>query len=133
MHSGVTGSLVIGAACGAGTRPLPFAPTPTYLPERPRAGRAIGVSAMAVAAGTVLGGCATPAHEAAGWRMEPLYRATTSSAPVLSQGYTALARQYEGETRWNHAADAWRKAVAAEPDNADLHTALGVALTVRNP
>jgi len=80
-----------------------------------------------LAAGLALAACSTPDGPAA-WRIEPVYSAGAGSQASVGQGYAALARVYEAEGRWQAALDAWRKAVAADPANADLHTSAGVAL-----
>ena len=78
-----------------------------------------------MAAVLLLCGCAaTPPA----WRVEPVFHAPGSSRESLAQGYATLARMYEAEGRGPQALDAWRKAVAANPADVDLHTAAGVAL-----
>lgn len=87
----------------------------------PRARRkALTVAAIAV----VLAGCSTP--EPKTWRVAPNYR-ISHGGPNASQGYVALARQFEGERRWREARDAWRKAALAAPEDADTLNALGLA------
>jgi tetratricopeptide (TPR) repeat protein len=82
------------------------------------------VTAAAVA--VLLAGCAAPAPEAMTWRLAPNYRLSSTEASA-AQGYTALARQYEGERRWREARDAWRKAALAAPQDADIQNELGMA------
>lgn len=61
------------------------------------------------------------------WRVEPVYSADSASRESLGQGYATLARLYEAESRGTQALEAWRKAVAANPADPDLHTATGIA------
>ncbi|WP_298832624.1 LytR C-terminal domain-containing protein [uncultured Piscinibacter sp.] len=74
----------------------------------------------------VLAGCASPPPEA--WRVVPSYRISHAGLG-MAQGYAALARQYEGERRWEDALEAWRKAAADAPDDADILDGLGIALS----
>lgn len=74
----------------------------------------------------VLAGCASPPPEA--WRVVPSYRISHAGLG-MAQGYAALARQYEGEGRWEDALQAWRKAAADAPDDADILDGLGIALS----
>ena len=103
--------------------------------ERSRnAGRASasphGLTALAVAVGlaVAVAGCALPTPVASGknWKIAPTYR-VTHTGPGAGQGYTALARQYEGELRWREARDAWRKAALEAPNDADILNSLGMA------
>ena len=103
--------------------------------ERPgNAGRACasphGLTALAAAAGlvVVVAGCALRAPVASGttWKIAPSYR-VTHTGPDAGQGYTALARQYEGARRWREARDAWRKAALEAPNDAEILNALGMA------
>src|SRR5512139_365247 len=74
-----------------------------------------------------LAACSTPQGPAA-WRIEPVYSAGAASQAAVARGYATLAKVYEAEGHWQSALDAWHKAVAAEPGNAELHTSTGVAL-----
>ena len=89
-----------------------------------------GLTALAVAMGlaVAVAGCALPGPVASGknWKIAPSYR-VTHTGPDAGQGYTALARQYEGERRWREARDAWRKAALEAPNDADILNALGMA------
>lgn len=78
------------------------------------------------AAVLALAGCASPAPEA--WRVAPSYR-ISHAGPGTAHGYVALARQYEGESRWAEALEAWRKAVARAPDEVEILDGLGIALS----
>lgn len=91
------------------------APARPWLPLIPLAG------CLALAA------CSTPQGPAA-WRIEPVYSAGSASQAAVARGYAALAKVYESEGRWQAALDAWHKATAADPADADLHTSAGVAL-----
>jgi len=92
--------------------------------------------ALALAAAASFTGCASVRDN--DWKVEPIYRIGSGSGKnqpalpadaVSAQGYATLARQYEFEGRWALAVDTWRKAVAAQPANADMHTSMGVAMT----
>lgn len=77
-----------------------------------------------IAAAVVLGGCSTV--DLTPWKVAPNYRISNSGATAAA-GYTTLARQYEGERRWAEAANAWRKAAAAAPQDAGILNSLGLA------
>jgi tetratricopeptide (TPR) repeat protein len=62
------------------------------------------------------------------WRVEGLWRVDDGVTGGTGPGYYALGRAYEGEGRWEQAANAYRKAVRAEPANAEYCNALGLAL-----
>ena len=62
------------------------------------------------------------------WRVEGLWRVDDGVTSGTGPGYYALGRAYEGEGRWEQAANAYRKAVRAEPANAEYCSALGLAL-----
>ena len=89
-----------------------------------------GFTALAIAVGLAIAvaGCALPAPVASGknWQIAPSYR-VIHTGPGADQGYRALARRYEGEWRWREARDAWRKAAAEAPNDADILNALGMA------
>ena len=89
-----------------------------------------GFTALAIAVGLAIAvaGCALPAPVASGknWKIAPSYR-VIHTGPGADQGYRALARRYEGEWRWREARDAWRKAAAEAPNDADILNALGMA------
>lgn len=82
--------------------------------------------AMVLGGSSALLGCASADPQP--WQVQPLLRSGASSSAALRDGYTSLARRHEYEDRWVQAAQAWDKAVQAEPSNPALHTALGVAL-----
>ena len=93
-------------------------------PAQPhRHGRAPGALLLGAAA---LLGCASADPPA--WQVQPLLRSGASSSAALRDGYTRLAQRDEYDGRWLQAAQAWQKAVQADPSNPALHTALGVAL-----
>lgn len=77
-----------------------------------------------IAAAAVLVGCSTV--DLTPWTVAPNYRISNSGATAAA-GYTTLARQYEGERRWAEAANAWRKAAAAAPQDAGILNSLGLA------
>ena len=77
-----------------------------------------------IAAAAVLVGCSSV--ELTSWKVAPNYRISNSGASAAA-GYTTLARQYEGERRWAEAANAWRKAAAAAPQDAEILNSLGLA------
>jgi hypothetical protein len=79
----------------------------------------------ALAGALLLCGCTSSGPT---WRVEPVYSADSASRESLGQGYATLARMYEAESRDAQALEAWRKAVAANPADADLYTATGIAL-----
>lgn len=93
-------------------------------------GQAQRFTALAIAMGLAIAvaGCAAPATVASGkpWKIAPSYR-VTHTGPGADQGYMALARQYEGELRWQAAREAWRKAALEAPDDADALNGLGMA------
>ncbi len=100
-------------------------PVPEAVLQAARPRRLGRLTLLSLAASAVVLGCASvPSSQ---WRMEPSYRVQGTGASA-AQGYLALARQYEGEDRALQAIDAYRKAAAAAPDDADMHNALGVAL-----
>ena len=87
---------------------------------------ALAVSMLPLAAGALLiTGCAS---QAPAWKVEPVLTVDAASRASAGNGYATLARMYEAEGRSAQALEAWRKAVAANPGDADLHTATGVAL-----
>ena len=82
----------------------------------------VALTSIAVAA--ILVGCSTTDSKL--WQVAPNYRISNTGASA-EMGYTALARQYEGERRWAEAANAWRKAAAAAPQDAEILNSLGLA------
>ena len=61
---------------------------------------------LALAGSAALMGCAT--KDPLAWRIEPVYQSGQSSNQAIGRGYTAIARQYEGEGRWEQAAVCFR-------------------------
>jgi Flp pilus assembly protein TadD len=87
---------------------------------------ALAASMLPLAAGALLiTGCAS---QGPAWKVEPVLTVDAASRASAGNGYATLARMYEAEGRSAQALEAWRKAVAANPGDADLHTATGVAL-----
>lgn len=82
----------------------------------------VALTSIAVAA--ILIGCSTTDSKL--WQVAPNYRISNTGASA-EMGYSALARQYEGERRWPEAINAWRKAAAAAPQNAEILNSLGLA------
>ena len=76
-----------------------------------------------MALGLALAGCAsvekTPGPP---WRVEALWRVDNGVVPGSGAAYFALGRKYEGEGRWQQAAEAYRKATLAEPANAEYRS-----------
>ena len=87
---------------------------------------ALAVSMLPLAACALLAmGCAS---QPPAWKVEPVLTVDAASRASAGSGYATLARMYEAEGRGAQALEAWRRAVAANPADADLHTATGVAL-----
>lgn len=82
----------------------------------------VALTSIAIAAFLV--GCSTTDSKL--WQVAPNYRIANTGASA-EMGYSALARQYEGERRWPEAINAWRKAAAAAPQNAEILNSLGLA------
>lgn len=106
------------AATAAPTRTA--ARPPARPPRRLRQAALLGV----VSSVALLGCAALPDTP---WRLEPSYHIAHGGGNA-AQGYLALARQYEGEQRTAQALDAYRRAAAAAPDDADVQNTLGLAL-----
>jgi len=83
------------------------------------------MSALAVAASLALAGCMSTPD--AGWRVQPTFRVDQASLTGVGHGYLALARQYEGERRWDQALQAYRKAALEAPMDEEILNALGLA------
>jgi LytR cell envelope-related transcriptional attenuator/Tetratricopeptide repeat len=81
---------------------------------------------LPLAGALLLGGCASSTGPA--WKIEPVFTVDAASRGSAGSGYATLARMYEAEGRGAQALEAWRKAVMANPSDADLRTATGVAL-----
>jgi tetratricopeptide (TPR) repeat protein len=80
-----------------------------------------------VTAAVMLTGCSTTAPSSGkAWRIEPVLKVAHST--VSSQGYYLLGRYHDGGQAWHKSVEAYRKALAADPDHVDARNALGVAL-----
>ncbi len=76
-------------------------------------------------------GCASVEPRAgAAWRIEPLMRVSHGGDPANGRAYAALGEAYQGEGRWQEAAEAYSKAAFADPENAAAFHALGIAQAV---
>lgn len=86
------------------------------------------LGAVTVAASFALAGCATPGRDdqALAWKVEPVMDVRHGAQP--SMAYYALGRYHDGSQAWDKAIQAYRKAIAANPRNAEAHNALGVLL-----
>ena len=82
----------------------------------------IATAVMVMVAG--LAGCSTAGPDP--WQVQPTYK-VVSTGQAASDGYVALARQYEGERLWRRARDAWLKASLAAPDDAEILNSLAMA------
>ena len=84
--------------------------------------------AVTVAALLALAGCATSVEPggALAWKVEPLM--LVKHGAQSSAAYYALGRYHDGSQAWDKAADAYRKAIAADARNVEAYNALGVAL-----
>src|SRR2546428_8253430 len=89
---------------------------------------------LALALAFALAGCAS-VEKTAGppWRVETLWRVDNGVVPGSGAAYFALGRKYEGEGRWQQAAEAYRKATLAEPANAEYRSAVGLMLAAQRP
>ena len=83
-------------------------------------------SAIALAMLTLTAGCAVQPPRPAAWRLEPTVSVTHSQAS--STAYYQMGHYEAGLQRWDRAADAYRKAIAADPRNVEAYNALGVVL-----
>lgn len=82
--------------------------------------------------GLAVAGCASVEKTpAAPWRIEALWRLDNGVVPGSGAAYFALGRKYEGEGRWQQAAEAYRKASVAEPANAEYRNAVGLMLAAQ--
>src|SRR5438105_11647870 len=75
---------------------------------------------------TLTAGCAVQPPRPAAWRLEPTVSVTHSQAS--STAYYQMGHYEAGLQRWDRAADAYRKAIAADPRNVEAYNALGVVL-----
>ena len=85
----------------------------------------IRLRSLTVLALATLSACATNDGSRA-WRIEPVLRVQHSAE--ASAAFYRTGRYYDGMERWAQAADEYRKAVTADPRNADAFNARGVAL-----
>ncbi len=116
------------AAPVARQRPdVPGSRRPPAAPKRPTTS-GLQRGAVAVAASLALAGCATPVRDeqALAWKVEPVLDVKHGAQP--SMAYYALGRYHDGSQAWDKAIHAYRKAIAANPRNAEAHNALGVLL-----
>jgi tetratricopeptide (TPR) repeat protein len=85
------------------------------------------LSAIALAMLALTAGCATvQPPRPPDWRLEPT-TSVTHSQPS-STAYYQMGHYEAGQQRWDRAADAYRKAIAADPRNIEAYNALGVVL-----
>lgn len=85
-------------------------------------------TAMAALIGTALAGCATSPPEPL--RIQPNYRVDHRGLSP-AEGYIAMARHFEGESRQALALLAYRNAARAAPEDPDVMNTLGMALAER--
>ena len=87
---------------------------------------------FALVAGCVLAGCSTaPPQAGPAWRVEPVLQVSHGGRNDGGQAALALARAYDGEGRSGQALLAYRRAAAEAPHDADVQTALGIALATQ--
>lgn len=91
-------------------------------PRRPARRLPLALAPLALA---LLSGCATPPSKAPPWRIDPLAR--VSDPRDEAQAHYLVGRYEDGSRRWEAAARAYAKAVAAHPGHVDALNALGVA------
>lgn len=96
-----------------------------------------------LAAALLSAGCAAPPpapvagpkleqpHPAA-WRVEPVLAVKSSPEAVkAAQGYYRLGRYYDGMKAWDKSIEAYRKALARDPQHVDARNAMAVVLAQR--
>lgn len=96
--------------------------------RKSRHGGLLRRGAVTVAALLALAGCATSVEpgNALAWKVEPVL--DVKHGAHSSSAYYTLGRYHDGSQAWGMAADAYRKAIAADARNVEAYNALGVAL-----
>lgn len=92
----------------------------------------LGCLALGTIASAVLIGCASVDAKGGGgaWRIEPLVELRHGGDAANGRAYFALGQAYQGEGRWQEAAEAYSKAAFADPDSAEAFHSLGIAQAV---
>jgi len=107
--------------------PFPRKPTgraPSVPAGHPAHRRPTGGAVAVLLACAAMAGCAH--RQPPAWKVEPVLSVKHSAE--ASEAYYALGRYHDGSRAYDKAVDAYRKALAANPRNAEAFNALGVAL-----
>lgn len=87
------------------------------------------IAGFAAGAGTI--GCASMDGRVVDrWKIEPTVAVRHGLDATNAQGFFALGLAYQGEGRWEQAAEAFLKAALNDPDDARAHNGLGISLGV---
>jgi len=106
------------------------AATPAAARARPLAGL-LALAALSMAAGCAVLHADDPGRAQAppAWRVEPVFAIRANSGGESpGRGYFTLGEYYEGAAGWDHAAQAYRQAIALDPGYVEALNALGVLL-----
>jgi tetratricopeptide (TPR) repeat protein len=106
------------------------AATPAAARARTLAGL-LALAALSMAAGCAVLHADDPGRAQAppAWRVEPVFAIRANSGGESpGRGYFTLGEYYEGAAGWDHAAQAYRQAIALDPGYVEALNALGVLL-----